>query len=367
MMFCGFRSRWITPRSCAAARPAQSLRAVSSALSAGRRPMRVSSDARSSPSTYSMEMNGIPSTSPMSYTRQTFGCETCRATRTSPWKRSSRRSDSPLPPPAGTSAQPTGRASGPWRDTPRPCRRGPVGDDAVAAAEQCAGNEPSLHPRMDVAAMRGAVALLGKATVSAAVASWLRSITTDSTDLAPPSWSNLNLMRYRLAVLLCAGVGVAYGQWTIQSSGTQASLRGISAVNARVAWAGGTQSTLLRTVDGGKTWIALPAPASESLDFRDIEAFDEQSAIATSAGPGAQSRLYRTTDGGSHWTPLFQNKDEAGFFDAIAFWDRMLLGVGRCRGWTHGGAPHGGRRIHLGACVARWDACRAGGRRRIRG
>ena len=35
MMFCGFRSRWMTPRSCAAASPAQSLRAVSRALSDG--------------------------------------------------------------------------------------------------------------------------------------------------------------------------------------------------------------------------------------------------------------------------------------------------------------------------------------------
>src|ERR1022692_1943258 len=40
MMFCGFRSRWMMPRSWAAASPAQSLRAVSRALSAGRRPMR---------------------------------------------------------------------------------------------------------------------------------------------------------------------------------------------------------------------------------------------------------------------------------------------------------------------------------------
>src|SRR3954470_23728941 len=46
MMFCGLRSRWMTPRSWAAASPAQSLRAASSALSDGRRPIRVSRDAR---------------------------------------------------------------------------------------------------------------------------------------------------------------------------------------------------------------------------------------------------------------------------------------------------------------------------------
>ena len=55
MMLAGFRSRCSTPLSCAAASPAQILRAISSALSEGRRPMRRSSDDRSSPSTYSIE------------------------------------------------------------------------------------------------------------------------------------------------------------------------------------------------------------------------------------------------------------------------------------------------------------------------
>ena len=50
----GFRSRCSTPRSCAAAMPAQSCRASSIALSCGIRPMRRSSEARSSPSMYSM-------------------------------------------------------------------------------------------------------------------------------------------------------------------------------------------------------------------------------------------------------------------------------------------------------------------------
>ena len=57
MTLAGFRSRWSTPRSCAAARPAQSWRAISSALSSGSRPIRRSSDDRSSPSTYSIVRN----------------------------------------------------------------------------------------------------------------------------------------------------------------------------------------------------------------------------------------------------------------------------------------------------------------------
>ena len=57
MMLAGFRSRCSTPLSWAAARPAHSRRAISSALSPGRRPMRRSSERRSSPSTYSIERN----------------------------------------------------------------------------------------------------------------------------------------------------------------------------------------------------------------------------------------------------------------------------------------------------------------------
>ena len=66
MMFAGFRSRWTTPRSWAAARPAQICRASSIARPAGKRPMRRSSDARSSPSTYSIDRNVCPSISPTS-------------------------------------------------------------------------------------------------------------------------------------------------------------------------------------------------------------------------------------------------------------------------------------------------------------
>ena len=42
-------------------------------------------------------------------------------------------------------------------------------------------------------------------------------------------------------------------QWTIQTSGVTARLRGVSAVSDHVAWASGAGSTVLRTADGGMT------------------------------------------------------------------------------------------------------------------
>jgi len=109
--------------------------------------------------------------------------------------------------------------------------------------------------------------------------------------------------------------------WTLQPGGSEAELRGIAAVSATVAWASGAKGTVLRTLDGGRSWQRLPVPDADALDFRDIHAFDADTAIIMSAGPGEASRMYRTQDGGAHWQLLITNPDKDGFWDAIAFWD----------------------------------------------
>jgi photosystem II stability/assembly factor-like uncharacterized protein len=110
-------------------------------------------------------------------------------------------------------------------------------------------------------------------------------------------------------------------QWTPQSSGVATRLRGVSAVSDRVAWASGASGTILRTVDGGRTWQKRTIPGTASLDFRDVDAVDVRTAYVLSIGPGDASRIYKTTDGGATWTLQFQNRDPKAFFDAMAFWD----------------------------------------------
>jgi photosystem II stability/assembly factor-like uncharacterized protein len=133
----------------------------------------------------------------------------------------------------------------------------------------------------------------------------------------------------RRLLCLIAIAAFAAESWIPQQSGTTASLRGISAVNDRVAWASGTGGAYLKTIDGGSTWKTAQVPDAGKLDFRDVHAIDERTAWLMSAGPGDQSRIYRTTDGGTNWTLQFTNPDAAGFFDAIAFWDaRRGLVVG---------------------------------------
>ena len=108
--------------------------------------------------------------------------------------------------------------------------------------------------------------------------------------------------------------------WTMQKSGVNVRLRGVSAVSERVAWASGAGATVLRTVDGGTTWQKLTV-TDEALDFRDIDAVDEQTAYALSAGNGPASRIYKTTDAGKTWQLQFKNEDPKAFVDAMTFWD----------------------------------------------
>jgi len=127
-------------------------------------------------------------------------------------------------------------------------------------------------------------------------------------------------MRFLLPILLIAAAA-AQSQPQIQISHTTESLRGVSAVSSKIAWASGTHGTYLRTIDSGHTWIPAQVPDTASLDFRGVVAFSAEEAFLMSSGPGEQSRIYRTPDGGQHWNLQFTNSNPKGFFDSIAFWD----------------------------------------------
>jgi photosystem II stability/assembly factor-like uncharacterized protein len=130
-------------------------------------------------------------------------------------------------------------------------------------------------------------------------------------------------MRFRthiwIAVMLTVSLAAA-PRWAPQSSGVNATLRGVSAAGDTVAWASGSGSTVLRTADGGATWQALTV-TGERLDFRDVDAIDARTAYALSIGPGPASRIYKTADAGAHWTEQYVNRNPKAFLDAMAFSD----------------------------------------------
>lgn len=128
---------------------------------------------------------------------------------------------------------------------------------------------------------------------------------------------------FLVAQAICAQNGPR-DRWKRMNVGTTASFRGLSAVSSNVVWASGTHGTVIRTVDGGKTWDVRQVAGAENQDFRGIRAFDGENAVIMSTGNAEKglATIYRTSDGGKTWTLAFAPKTMGVFFDSIAFWDR---------------------------------------------
>ena len=122
-----------------------------------------------------------------------------------------------------------------------------------------------------------------------------------------------------------------YG-WQLTPTPTDATarFRGASAVSERTAWVSGWQGTgadlagkVLRTTNRGASWQSVGPPGAVGLQFRDIEAFDANTAVIMSIGNTADAfRIYRTTNGGQTWTLTFQNTEPTAFYDCMAFFDK---------------------------------------------
>lgn len=104
------------------------------------------------------------------------------------------------------------------------------------------------------------------------------------------------------------------------TEGTKTSIRGLSVVSDQVIWVSGSNSSVGKSTDGGITWKWIQPKGYEKIDFRDIEAFDDQNAIIVNAGSPAY--ILKTTDGGESWTEHYKNLDTAIFLDGAGFWDK---------------------------------------------
>ncbi len=111
------------------------------------------------------------------------------------------------------------------------------------------------------------------------------------------------------------------------NSGTRASLRGLSVLNERILWASGSKGQVGVSTDAGETWKWMQIPGFEKVDFRDVEGFDENTAVIM--GVGSPGYILRTDDKGKNWTVVYKNEDKRIFLDAMFFWnDRSGIIVG---------------------------------------
>lgn len=130
------------------------------------------------------------------------------------------------------------------------------------------------------------------------------------------------LVRVCLIILALNG-GIMFAQKfqvVIDTTGMDVGFRGLCAVNNKVAWVTGSKGTVGKTTDGGSTWNFMKVLDPTKSEIRDIEAWDENTAVILSVKDPAQ--ILKTTDGGSTWKEVYTANNSETFLNGFAFWDK---------------------------------------------
>src|SRR6187402_1033622 len=108
------------------------------------------------------------------------------------------------------------------------------------------------------------------------------------------------------------------------NSGVKTSIRGLSVVNNNVVWVSGSNGMVGKSLNAGKNWKWMTVKGFEKNEFRDIEAYDANTAIIM-AVPDRENihpaNILKTTDGGDTWKVVYENNTKGMFLDAMDFRD----------------------------------------------
>ena len=110
-----------------------------------------------------------------------------------------------------------------------------------------------------------------------------------------------------------------------RKNASKSHIRGLFLANDKVGWASGAGGTFLRMTDG-ENWSLDTIAGYTHLDFRDVHAFDENTALLMAAGE--EGRILRTQDGGVSWVEVYTRLDSGIFLDGMDFHNN----VGYCYG-----------------------------------
>jgi hypothetical protein len=132
------------------------------------------------------------------------------------------------------------------------------------------------------------------------------------------------MIQFKKYVLLLLMLSTFYAEsQTVQvlTSGTKASIRGLSVVDDKTVWVSGSNGKVGKSVDAGATFTWMTVKGFEKTDFRDIEAFSEKEAVIM--GISEPAYILRTKDGGNSWQTVYENKNKGMFLDAMEFWNEQ--------------------------------------------
>src|SRR6185503_429123 len=137
----------------------------------------------------------------------------------------------------------------------------------------------------------------------------------------------MNSLRTKLvlpmvSMILCCHILIAQKpEVQLVTSGTNSSLRGLCVVNDNVIWVSGSNGTVGKSLNSGKKWNWMTVKGFENKEFRDIEAFDANTAIIIAIDSPAY--ILKTIDGGDTWKVVYENRTKGMFLDAMEFWNEQ--------------------------------------------
>ena len=128
------------------------------------------------------------------------------------------------------------------------------------------------------------------------------------------------LQKSIVIVIFSCWVTIIYAQnpiITIIDSSKKVSIRGLSVVDNNIIWCSGSNGSVAKSINGGKTFIWQTVRGYEKRDFRDIEAFDANTALIM--GIAEPAIILKTKDGGNTWCKVFEDSTKGMFLDAMDF------------------------------------------------
>lgn len=106
--------------------------------------------------------------------------------------------------------------------------------------------------------------------------------------------------------------------WQRQGEGTAAlygiDLMDVWAVDTNIVWAVGSDNCIVKTTDGGKTWVRITGPQTSSIIDLSSISLVGASNIWISGAPG---RIYNSKDNGNNWTVFDTNFFHNGLMQGI--------------------------------------------------
>jgi photosystem II stability/assembly factor-like uncharacterized protein len=115
----------------------------------------------------------------------------------------------------------------------------------------------------------------------------------------------------------------AQDNWTVQNArgGLGAIALDVKAIDPNIGWCVDKAGAVIRTTDGGVTWVKLTSP-SLTQPVYGMDALDASTAVIISSSyVVADASIHRTTDGGATWNKVYSEMRPGAFFNAIWMFD----------------------------------------------